>query len=322
MHIDCGKLLHDDNGDYSRKLTASRPKLSDHVYLSMSCEHIRARVLPPKPLDRMKFGVAHLRIVYEGYEFLEDELRSSYHPQNIFCYSIDYKAKKDFTERVEALAECLPNVIAPKERFVIGRRGINGTRAHYECMKAVMAYKSWGYAMLMQNYDVMIKTVYETVAILAVLGGANDVHMGKCESKRYNQSLKWDVRSLRFYRDEKGLTPSQLNASLTFARGAVHASLSRAAVDWMVNTIDLNKTFEQLDLNVLGVDEVLIPTLQASDSLNMPGRFTAQCVKKGGRIGFITRIATWYRRGQTEMSLTEISSFRLYFWSRRFCLAR
>ncbi|KAK6061294.1 hypothetical protein COOONC_01042 [Cooperia oncophora] len=85
------------------------------------------------------------------------------------------------------------------------------------------------------------------------------------------------------------MTPSQLNASLTFARGAVHASLSRAAVDWMVNTIDLTKTFEQLDRNVLGVDEVLIPTLQVSDGLNMPGRFTAHCVKNGSVIGFITR---------------------------------
>lgn len=40
---------------------------------------------------------------------------------------------------------------------------------------------------------------------------------------------------------------------------------------------------------VLGVDEVLIPTLQATDSLDMPGRFTGECVKQGRVIGFITR---------------------------------
>ncbi|KAK6032561.1 Core-2/I-Branching enzyme [Ostertagia ostertagi] len=106
-----------------------------------------------------------------------------------------------------------------KSVSILGRNGINGTRAHYECMKSLMAYGGWGY-----NYDVMIKTVYETVNILRALGGANDVHAR--------------------------MTSAQLNASLTFARGAAHASLSRAAADWMVNTIDLTKTFEQLDRNV------------------------------------------------------------------------
>ncbi|PIO73607.1 hypothetical protein TELCIR_04419 [Teladorsagia circumcincta] len=72
----------------------------------------------------------------KSYEFIEDELRSSYHPQSVFCYAIDYKAKKEFAEKIGALAKCLPNV----------------------------------------NYDVVIKTVYETVNILRALAGANDVH--------------------------------------------------------------------------------------------------------------------------------------------------
>ncbi|KAK6035061.1 hypothetical protein COOONC_27434 [Cooperia oncophora] len=101
VHIDCGRLLYDNNGNYSKSLAVSRPTLADQD-LQMSCEHIRARVLPPKPLDRLKFGVAHIRLVYESYEFIEDELRSSYHPQNIFCYSIDYKAKQEFIEKIES----------------------------------------------------------------------------------------------------------------------------------------------------------------------------------------------------------------------------
>ncbi|KAK6057330.1 Core-2/I-Branching enzyme [Cooperia oncophora] len=288
-HIDCGRLLKgDQKGDYAKRIAASRPTLSDQN-LPMKCEDVRARVLPPKPLKQLQFGIAHARIVYESYEFIEDELRSSYHPQNIFCYAIDHKAEKGFTERIETLAKCLPNVVVPKKRFSIGREGINGTRAHYECMKALMVDKRWGYAMLMQNYDVMIKDVYETVSILQALGGANDVHARPCERRRYDHRLKWDVRSLKFYRNASQMTPSQLSASLTFARGAVHASLSRAAVDWMVNTIDLTKTFEQLDRKVMGVDEVLIPTLFVSEGLSMPGGFTAECIKKGRGTGFITR---------------------------------
>ncbi|KAK6032566.1 Core-2/I-Branching enzyme, partial [Ostertagia ostertagi] len=242
----------------------------------MNCEDVRARVLPPKSLNRIDFGIAYARVVYEvkdgspgsilptilnSYEFIEDELRSSYHPQNVFCYAIDYKAKKDFTESIEGLAKCLPNVVVPAKRFSIGRKGINGTRAHYECMKSLLAYEGWGYVILMQNYDIMIKNVYEAVTILQALGGANDVHVRPCESNRYNHSLKWDVRSLNFYRNggpivsiqinasESQMTPSQLNGSLTFARGAAQGSLSRPAVDWMVNTVDLTRTFEQLDID-------------------------------------------------------------------------
>ncbi|KAK6032564.1 Core-2/I-Branching enzyme [Ostertagia ostertagi] len=268
--IDCGRLLHEEElGNYTRLMASSRTRLRDQN-VSMTCEDVQARVLPPNPLNRLHFGIAYARIVYESYDFIEDELRSSYHPQNFFCYAIDYKAKREFAERIEGLAKCLSNVVVPTKRFDIGRAGINGTRAHYECMKSLMVYKGWGYVILMQvfhinldiavnlcsvqtdlqNYDIMIKTVYEAVDILRALGGANDVHVRPCESNRYNHSLKWDVRSLKFFRNETQMTPTQLNASLVFARGAVHASLSRAAADWMVNTVDLTKTFEQLDRKV------------------------------------------------------------------------
>ncbi|KAK5967474.1 Core-2/I-Branching enzyme [Trichostrongylus colubriformis] len=291
-HIDCRRLLLDEKGDYAMRIAASRSRTLPRD-LSMSCEHVRARVLPPDQLRRIDFGVAYARIVYESYEFLEDELRSSYHPQNVFCYAIDYKAQKEFVGRVETLAKCFPNVIVPEKRWGIGRNGINGTLAHHECMKALMTHESWGYVILMQNYDIMIKTVYETVSIFQALGGANDVHVLPCEADRYNHSLKWDVRSLKLYRNEQQVALAHLNASLTIARGAVQASLSRAAADWMVNTVDLTKTFEQLDFNIMGVDEVLIPTLQVSDGLDMPGRFTARCVKEGRKMDFITRVASW-----------------------------
>lgn len=47
----------------------------------------------------------------------------------------------------------------------------------------------------------MIKTVYETAAILQALQGANDVHMRQIEPNRYNHSLSWDARSLKLFRD-------------------------------------------------------------------------------------------------------------------------
>ncbi|KIH55559.1 hypothetical protein ANCDUO_14282 [Ancylostoma duodenale] len=64
------------------------------------------------------------------------------------------------------------------------------------------------------------------------------------------------------------------------ARGAAQASLSRAAVEWMANTTH-------------GVDEILLSTLQVSEALDMPGRFTSECMKKGNMTAFVTRLDVW-----------------------------
>ncbi|KJH43301.1 hypothetical protein DICVIV_10686 [Dictyocaulus viviparus] len=86
---------------------------------------------------------------------------------------------------------------------------------------------------------------------------------------------------------------SQLNGNLTMARGSVAATLSRAAVDWMVNTVDLSTLLDQLNLDRLGVDEVFIPSLQVSEDFDMPGRFTKECVQKGHILDSITRAEIW-----------------------------
>ncbi|KIH47887.1 hypothetical protein ANCDUO_22048, partial [Ancylostoma duodenale] len=96
--------------EYVEKIAKNRTKLIPRD-IDMSCEGLRRRILPPKKLRPLKpFSVAFARVVYESYEFIEDELRSSYHPQNFFCYSVDSKASDEFNSRIEALQKCFPNV--------------------------------------------------------------------------------------------------------------------------------------------------------------------------------------------------------------------
>ncbi|ETN76423.1 Core-2/I-Branching enzyme [Necator americanus] len=278
-HIECDRVLRDEKG-YVETVAKNRTTLVVHDF-DMTCAALRKRIFPPKRLRPLKFGIAFARVVYESYEFIEDELRSSYHQQNVFCYSIDIKASELFNSRIKMLEKCFPNVVVTTVSFDINSSGRFMNHAYYECLKLLVDFQGWGYVLLMQNYDVMIKTVYETVAILNTLEGANDVHIRPCEDYRWNHSAKWDARSLKLYRNETLATPKQLNATLTMARGAVHASLSRAAVEWMVNTVDLTVLLDQLNTGKHGIDEVLIPTLQVSEIFDMPGRFTAECVKKG-----------------------------------------
>ncbi|KAK6011872.1 hypothetical protein OSTOST_23031, partial [Ostertagia ostertagi] len=98
--------------EYIRTIAERRPNLlrsrnTDCKHYS-DCKRIRRRVIAqhdPRPLP---FGVAYVRIVYEGYDFIEDELAASYHPQNIFCYSVDAKALDSFNSRIESSCELLP----------------------------------------------------------------------------------------------------------------------------------------------------------------------------------------------------------------------
>uniref|UniRef100_A0A7I4Z1W6 PBPe domain-containing protein n=1 Tax=Haemonchus contortus TaxID=6289 RepID=A0A7I4Z1W6_HAECO len=79
-HIDCGRLLHEDKqSGHVKGLASSRVELSDQNR-SMSCEDIRARVLPPKPLQTLQFGVAHARIVYEVAAILFDQKLNGQNP--------------------------------------------------------------------------------------------------------------------------------------------------------------------------------------------------------------------------------------------------
>ncbi|KIH67337.1 hypothetical protein ANCDUO_02332 [Ancylostoma duodenale] len=91
---------------------------------------------------------------------------------------------------------------------------------------------------------------------------------------------------------ESAVSAKQLNATLSFAKGAVQASLSRAAVQWLVFTANLTTLMQQINKMPFGVDEILLESLQISDDIDMPGRFTSKCLEQGQNTDFITRRAS------------------------------
>ncbi|KAK6732720.1 hypothetical protein RB195_016842 [Necator americanus] len=84
---------------------------------------------------------------------------------------------------------------------------------------------------------------------------------------------------------------SKENATLRFAKGVVQASLSRAAVDWMVNRVNLTTLIENINQEPFS-DELLIQSLQITDEFDMPGRFSYECSQTGSA-GTITRLTHW-----------------------------
>ncbi|KAF1766371.1 hypothetical protein GCK72_006328 [Caenorhabditis remanei] len=285
-HLDCGRVLRNDKKYIENFTGDNRISIVTNLkYLDMSCDAIQNRIIPFNfHLRPLKVGVVFARVVYKDYEFLEKQVQMSYHPQNIFCFFIDSKSDSDFKWRMRRLGRCLPNIHVMDEELPIDSAGHNMNMAHYKCMEKMVKIPNWGYFVLMQNHDVIGKTVYEISRIFEILDGANDIDIDK-EFGRIEERFEWDLKTLRLFRDESIYTSSFLNSSLRISKGSVQGSLSREAVEWMVKTVNPRK---------YGVDEQWISTFQANEFLEMPGHFTDKCLKEtGNKTDFITRWSKW-----------------------------
>ncbi|KAK5969900.1 Core-2/I-Branching enzyme [Trichostrongylus colubriformis] len=147
-HVDCGRVLRNDE-EYIRTITARRPKLRPSQR-RLNCNYIRRSVIGQKNYTPLPFGVAYARIVYESYDFIEDELTASYHPQNVFCYSVDKKAPDSFNLRIKFLSRCFSNVLVTQARFPVNSAGRYQNHAHHECLKLLINVPGWEYVILMQ----------------------------------------------------------------------------------------------------------------------------------------------------------------------------
>ncbi|PIO69307.1 hypothetical protein TELCIR_08876 [Teladorsagia circumcincta] len=92
------------------EVARARIVLIESTLLDMECEAVRWRVFPRVKQQAIGYGIAFARIVHTDYEFLEEQLRVNYSPENHYCYNVDSKSSPTFKERMEKLSSCLPNV--------------------------------------------------------------------------------------------------------------------------------------------------------------------------------------------------------------------
>ncbi|KAF8363625.1 hypothetical protein PRIPAC_90548 [Pristionchus pacificus] len=276
-HVDCSRLLKDDT-KYAKEIAKRRPNLRKNAKLDMSCEAIQKRILPARNPDT-GFPIMYARIVNTDYEFLEDQLATNYANENVFCFSIDKKASRAFHERIFNLEKCLPNVVVAKKEEDVDGSGHNQNEAHLDCMGA--------------NHDVMIKTHQEMTEILRIYGGANEVEINECPDHRCISELEKNLGKLELC--PKSLRGMELarckNSSITFGKGAMQAILSRAAVDFIFDEINIRPLMKEMNEMGFGVDEQLYESLQITPEIRLPGGFHYKCRSKQAQ--YISRISIW-----------------------------
>lgn len=94
---------------------------------------------------------------------------------------------------------------------------------------------------------------------------------------------------INFLESRNKMTFNSYEPKLIFAKGYVESSLSRSMVEFMLNELNLTELMKRIEQKNFGIDELLIPTLHASDAISIPGGFTHECINKNIRVTHITR---------------------------------
>ncbi|CAJ0576473.1 unnamed protein product, partial [Mesorhabditis spiculigera] len=286
--VDCKRIIAEDC-DY--RTPVQRIVKNADSSRKMDCESIRERVMRYSEYPLVKNSIAVARVVNEDYDFHEEQLGFTYHPDHVFCFAVDLKAEgTEFHRNLLKLESCVENVHLTKTLYNVSGNGAFMSHAFRECWKTVLGAGNWAYVLDLQNYDVIIKTAPEISDVIDILNGSNAIQLSKCE-RCAGVSEGWYLNGMGFYANQS--FPD--NSMMQFATGLVQSLISRAAIDFLINTVSLDGYLGQHfeDTYSYGIDERFLATLQQTDVLKLPGGMTSRCLKDGHPTQKIIRYSNW-----------------------------
>lgn len=77
--------------------------------------------------------------------------------------------------------------------------------------------------------------------------------------------------------------------SLNVTKSLVQVSISREAVEFVLDELNVTKFIEKLEERQFGVDELFWGTLNADNALQLPGGFTRNCLVNDTKVFMATR---------------------------------
>ncbi|CAD5216727.1 unnamed protein product [Bursaphelenchus okinawaensis] len=260
----------------------------------MSCDAVNYRTyFPSTPTSKEEadFPIAVVRSVYQDYYLLELMLSASYQPQNFYCFAMDNSSAPEFKRNLRQLADCFDNVHVPLVEQPLDGGGHWQYAAHRDCLAWLNdKEKRWRYVTILQNHDFPMKTNLEMVRVFKIFNESNDVLVTP-EPGRINKKLNWTIGNLELFLD-KEKQARLASTTISWAKGVNEMSISRAAMDYMMNEMNLTKLISMIDDGkTYGVDEIMYNTLLSMETLQIPGHFTQKCIKEPPN--FVTRHSAW-----------------------------
>ncbi|CAI5443749.1 unnamed protein product [Caenorhabditis angaria] len=274
------------------RLKLEREKL---LKLPMDCENIKTRIRGDIPsFSKLERPIAFVRNIFTLYEFQESLISLNYHPDNSYCFSIDFKTVHRLSENMLSLSKCLPNIIINPMKYSFDSAGHFQDRAHFDCLKLILN-RTWYHTLLLQNYDIVLKSSEQLSDLSEMLNYTSIMGLEYGYKHRYKEDANWTPAGLKLFKNEKGVPDRILHTPLTIRKGLNEVFLSKTFVDSLFDKLNLDPILDLFDNKELyGVDEMLIPTLY-ENYLGLEGQMTSNCTKL--QLDNLTRQTDWNFNG-------------------------
>ncbi|KAK2143825.1 hypothetical protein LSH36_810g00014 [Paralvinella palmiformis] len=277
----CGEIFSNNTEAIKRARNTIINESIDLLAITNNCQEFKGRrgyVTETISSVEEDFPLAYSILMYKDPEQVERLLRAIYRPHNIHCIHVDASSEERTNAIMLAISNCLDNVFLASKPINVQWGSFSVVDAELLCMKQLLQRsRKWKYLINLTGQEFPLKTNLDIVRILKVMNGSNMVSAS-------TQPL--DVTRWRSH------LPAPGNVSLH--KGSTHALLTRAFVQYLL----YNKTakdFARWLRKTNFPDESLVPSLNHSPQLQVPGAYTG--VPKTGVDGyrFIARFKIWYR---------------------------
>ncbi|KAE9547388.1 hypothetical protein FO519_009402 [Halicephalobus sp. NKZ332] len=133
------------------------------------------------------------------------------------------------------------------------------------------------------------------VQIFKTFNGTNDISASNAGKYTYHPEANWTLAALDLFKDKRLNTLE----SIKVTKSLVQVSISREAVDYVFENLNVGPLIKRLELKEYGVDETFWATLNSNEIINLPGGFTTEYLEKKIRNYMVTRYTVWRRKKNT-----------------------
>ncbi|KAI6198860.1 Beta-1,3-galactosyl-O-glycosyl-glycoprotein beta-1,6-N-acetylglucosaminyltransferase 3 [Aphelenchoides besseyi] len=163
--------------------------------------------------------------------------------------------------------------------------GHNMTYSYHQCMMILSKVEfKWKYLVLLQNYDIPLKTNQELIQIFKWFNGTNDiasVQYSQYESTQKPIGPSKPCTCSRTVKTRNRVSHNGHKPVLPLTKSWDFISISRDMIDFMLEELDLRGVMKNFEWKTFGVDEQFMGSLNSADAIDAPGGYTRHCYEKG-----------------------------------------
>ncbi|XP_061186525.1 beta-1,3-galactosyl-O-glycosyl-glycoprotein beta-1,6-N-acetylglucosaminyltransferase 4-like [Saccostrea echinata] len=267
-NIDCRRLFDHDRMEIEKAAQLNKNVVGSGLSfqeLTKDCTRFRedrGYIMDSLTDEEKRFPIAYTILLFKSPWQFEILLRAIYRPQNFYCVHIDKKASNDIFDEIASIIRCFPNVFLAPERIKVEWGTISVLTPEIQCMEALLKHK-WKYFINLTGQEFPLRTNYELVRILTIFNGSNEAE----------GLMNWNADVERRW-SSAGTPPHNIH----LIKGAVHVTLNRETVEYMVNNPIAKEFLKYLHKTEIP-DEVFFASLTHNPHLGVPGFFKGHMEK-------------------------------------------